>query len=129
MLFRSKLAGGFGKDLIIGGVGKDVLVGGRNKIRDQKEDILIAGTTDYDSTPTDLAEIVNFWNQTNLTYRDRVVALSHGIPSLPAGLNSTTVHGDGARDDIFGSGGPDWIFIVEGQDKILYRRDGEVTRL
>src|SRR5262249_37205548 len=66
------LVGGTGRNLIIGGAGADQLFGGGD------ENILIAGSTAFDSDPAALAAVMAEWTRTDLPYADRVGHLLYG---------------------------------------------------
>src|SRR5262249_55895991 len=96
------LLGGPGRDDLTGGDARDILIGGdgTDKLSGRKgDDILIGASTQYDSNPTALMQILTSWNGTN-SYHDRVIALraGNGAPKL----DSTTLIDDAVVDRLFG---------------------------
>jgi hypothetical protein len=110
--------------------GADVLHG------DGGDDILIGGTTDYDSNLTALNAVMAEWGRTDADYATRVKHLSG---ALSGGLNGSTVlkagtggtvHDDAAIDTLFGEGGNDWFFALlsgTNKDVIKDQAKGEVV--
>jgi hypothetical protein len=101
-------------------------------------DVLIGGTTDYDTNVAALSLLLAEWSNPADGYATRVSRLlGPGQPGGAAGglngsffLNPTTVHDDGAADLLAGGGGMDWFFAsAAGQDLLLNRRKGEVVTL
>src|SRR5262249_57119840 len=93
------LYGGSARNLLIGGAGADTLNAGGG-------DILIGGTTSYDSNLTALAFILAEWDRTDVDYATRVGQLSGSLGGGLNGsylLNSTTVFDDSASDVLNGS--------------------------
>jgi Ca2+-binding RTX toxin-like protein len=111
------LQGGAGDDLLVGGAGRDLLIGGTGADRivgHADDDILIAGTTDFDEDAAALCLIMAEWSSCRL-YLFRVLNLSGGLSCLPREngsifLTPQTVHDDGERDVLTGSSGFDWFF-------------------
>jgi uncharacterized protein (TIGR03118 family) len=119
------LLGNAGDDTLIGGAGRDILIGGDGKDRlfgRGNDDILIGGRTDYDANQQALLQILAAWN-TNDSYANRVAAIRSGANGVPK-LDSTTVHDDGVRDDLFGGPGLDWFFAT-GPDVLHDRLPNE----
>jgi uncharacterized protein (TIGR03118 family) len=105
------LLGGPGNDILLGRAGRDILIGGTGM--DQLfggggDDILVGGTTSHDSDQAALLQILNEWTSAQ-SYTDRVAAIRAGTGGVPK-LDSTTVFGDGVRDDLFGGPGRDWFW-------------------
>ncbi len=102
------LVGASGRDLIIGGVGADRIVG------DADDDILIAGTTDFDDNAAALCAIMAEWTSCR-SYAVRVFNLTVGSPCVSREngdffLMPATVADDGVRDTLTGASGNDWFF-------------------
>jgi len=90
---------------LIGGFGSDRLVG------NAAADILIAGTTDHDADEAALGAIMAERARCDASYGERIGHLEHGAGRNGAMvLNDTTVHDDGAEDQLTGSAGRDWFF-------------------
>ena len=95
-------------------------------------DILMGGTTTYDSNLTALAFTMAEWDRTDVSYTTRVKQLSG---SLSGGLNgsyflsSTTVFDDHTTDVLSGGAGLDWFFAhLKGKntDQVKNLTSGEV---
>src|SRR5207245_7905358 len=100
---------------LVGGLGADVLHS------DGGDDILIGGTTDYDSNLAALDAVMKEWGRTDADYSTRIKHLSG---TLSGGLNgayfltASTVHDDAAIDTLYGDGGMDWFFAkLSGTNK------------
>jgi hypothetical protein len=102
--------GGTGRNILIGGGGSDVL----DASSSTGDNILIGGTTDYDSNSAALGAIFAEWNRTNLGYHDRFSDLTNGTnganvkPLNVVGgqlvlLNNQTVHADTSPDMLTGT--------------------------
>jgi hypothetical protein len=117
------LYGGSGRNLLIGGGGSDTLYGGRG------DDILIGGTTDYDSNLAALDAIMAEWGRTDISYRQRIADLdgtaSGGLNGQYV-LNATTVHDDGASDQLVGGGGQDW-YIAGTNDLVVGKKHNDIV--
>ncbi|MGH7137399.1 MAG: hypothetical protein ACREHD_16770, partial [Pirellulales bacterium] len=116
------LYGGHGRNLLIGGGGADTLSGGNG------DDILIGGATDYGSNLAALDAIMAEWGRTDISYRQRIADLegtASGGLNGPYLLNATTVHDDGASDELVGGGGRDWYF-ASADDVVIYKNHHEV---
>jgi Ca2+-binding RTX toxin-like protein len=102
-----------GRNLLIGGAGVDDLRGGAD------DDILIGGTTKYDTKAAALAVVMQEWTSTR-SFEDRCTNLETGIRDPKLGLirlvrktrsaPKGTVLDDGTRDVLFGGAGYDWFF-------------------
>lgn len=114
------LFGGVGDDLLVGGDGRDLLVGGLGADRivgNPDDDILIAGTTAFDSNETALDAIMAEWTSSRDT-GTRMANLggtgsgtrANGNHVLIATGIDRTVFDDGACDVLTGSSGTDWFF-------------------
>jgi hypothetical protein len=94
------LRGGTGRNVLIGGAEADTL----DASRSSGDNLLIGGTTDFDTNLVALNAIFAEWTRTDLSFRARFSHLSSG-----GGLNgsylltSTTVHADSAPDTLIGS--------------------------
>jgi hypothetical protein len=113
---NDRLKGGRGKSVLIGGGGLDRLTGGG-----QGGDILIGGTTAYDSQDQALTAILAEWRSSR-TYNDRVARLraGTGVPKLDA----TTVVDDLLANQLVGGGGLDWYFKGDN-DVVSGRKQNE----
>jgi hypothetical protein len=94
------LTGGSGRrNLLIAGVSASTLLGG------DEDDILIAGTTIYDTEAgnVSLVALMTYWSSTTDDYATRVanVMTSNAVPLLDA----TTVAGNGGGNTMLGNGG------------------------
>ena len=106
------LTGGDGRrNLLIAGVTPSTLIGGND------DDILIAGTTNYD-TEADLASlkaIMDFWSSSAYDYATRVSYLLGGV-GVPR-LDASTVTGNGDGNTLTGNhGGPTELDLFFGSD-------------
>jgi parallel beta-helix repeat protein len=112
--------GTVGRHLLIGGDGSDTLHGGGG------DDLLISGTTDFDTDLSALGSILAEWVRTDQSYSQRIGHLR----GMPGGrnqvyLNPATVHDDGTADVLQGGGGLDWFWANLSQDTLLDRAPGE----
>lgn len=99
---RTMLAGGTGAGRIVGNAG---------------DDILIAGTTDFDNQASALALIMKEWTRADAAFAIRVDHLKFsGDWNAGHLLTDSTVHDDHAEDVLTGSEGNDWF---------LFNRDGD----
>ena len=80
---------------------------------DAGDDILVAGTTDFDAVDAAVCAIMDEWTS-GANYNTRV---GHLRGDLSGGLNGstflkkTTVHDDGVEDTLTGSAGQDWFLL------------------
>jgi hypothetical protein len=104
------LIGGTGRNVIIGGAGADTL----DASGATSDNILIGGTTDFDTNLAALDVIFAEWTRTDLAFRDRFSDLSNGSNGVGATplnkvngqmilLTNTTVHADTSPDTLTGS--------------------------
>ena len=117
---RTQLKGGTGRNVLIAGPGHALLEGTSN------EDLIIAGTTDFDANEAALIAILNEWtttydaNNAQNDFNQRKLDLETGIgvvDGVTIQLDSATVHSNDARNRIEGGGGLDLLFIVQsGKD-------------
>jgi hypothetical protein len=132
------IVGGAGNDTLIGGSGRDILIGGDGAdtlTGNGDDDILIAGTTDYDTNEEALCALMAEWGRIDETYATRVNDLINGISSggVTCHLDSSTVHTDAAIDVLTGSSGTDWFFAQtqpigsKPADKVKDRVAGEIV--
>lgn len=92
--------------------GHNVLIAGANPITlvdGGGQDILIAGSTDYDNNDAALTAILAEWSRTDEDFATRVSNLMSGADGLPA-LNASTVHWNGGGSKLVGGGVQDWFF-------------------
>jgi Ca2+-binding RTX toxin-like protein len=133
------LYGGRAHDLIIGGIGADDLFGGP----DEGRDILIGGSTAYDSYDGWLLHIVDTWVSNSY---ETAIAKLRSSTTIESPLNNSTVYrdtlakGSTNRDNLQGQGGLDWFWadptevqrtwwgstVIKG-DNILDLQTGEVN--
>src|SRR5262249_61406382 len=95
--------------------GVDALHGGTG------DDILIGSTTHHDANVTALNALAAEWRRTDADLATRIGHLNGSQSGgLNGGylLNTTTVHDDGAIDELFGEGGSDWV---------IYRNSGALA--
>jgi Ca2+-binding RTX toxin-like protein len=103
----------WGRNLLIGGLGADILDGGPG------EEILIGGTTAYDSKAAALTAVMRQW-VLDTPFETRRTNLDAGVTDPLAGViqlkkkDKTNLKGtvldDKVRDQLFGGGGDDWLF-------------------
>jgi hypothetical protein len=93
-----------GNNLIIGGA-----TGGVTLDSGSGQDIVIAGSTSYDTDQAALEAIETFWSTNGGTFAQRTAALSSGAAGYA--LNKSTVqHHSGAGDTIALGSAKDWLF-------------------
>ena len=129
-------ATGSGNDVLIGGSGKDtltdtgtgynILIGGRgvDTLTGNGNDILISGTTSYDSnTSANIAAldaILAEWSSSD-SYSPRISKIMSGLgPGGTDALNSSTCQSDGVANTVSDGASPtqnNW-FIVNSKDKV-----------
>jgi Ca2+-binding RTX toxin-like protein len=111
MAGNDTIKGSSGRSLLLGGSGQDTLIAGG------ADDILIGGTTLYDLDDASLKAILKVWQQTDLSYADRIKTIKFEGVGINRNifLNSSTVSDDGAADKLAGSTGLDWFWSF-GQD-------------
>jgi uncharacterized delta-60 repeat protein len=101
------LTGGGGNDLLFGGVGTDTLRGGGGS------DVLVGGIFDPDADLAVLRSLGAEWRP--VTAADFQTRVAHLEGTAAGGANTvtltgSTVHNDGAADQLYGEGGTDWFF-------------------
>src|SRR5262249_53337348 len=102
---------GFGGNILAGGPGRNLLIAGRlagTLVGGDDDDILIGGTTAYDTDRAALLAIMAEWTRTDEDCGTRVFNLTHGVGVPP--LDATTVSGNGGGNTLRGGGGCDWYF-------------------
>jgi Ca2+-binding RTX toxin-like protein len=107
------LNGSGGRDILIGGLGADTLNGGGG------DDIVIGGTTVYDTLDAALLLVLDEWTSSR-SFTDRVNnVLGVTTTGLNAGtyLSLTTVHDDGAVDNIDAGSGNDLVYYGKKDKK------------
>lgn len=117
------LAAGAGRSVMIGGSGADVLIGGG-------ADILVAGTTRFDSNQPALNAILREWTSSH-DYAQRVLNLTgqfnrHTARRLNGDtyLTFATVQDDAAADTVFTGGNATLLFAAPGGptgDVVIHR--------
>jgi hypothetical protein len=107
------LVGGTGRNVVIGGGGSDQVTGGGG------DNLLIGGTTSYDANLAALQAILMEWEDTTLSFDQRVNALRRGVTvnGQAVVLNKTTVQNDGAADTLLSGAGLNWL-IADSDDTI-----------
>jgi Ca2+-binding RTX toxin-like protein len=125
------LVGGGGSDRLLGGQGRDILIGGTGKATLQAGtggDILIGGTTAYDNNAAALAAILAEWGSSDdyLTRIDRLTGSMSGGLNGAYFLNTSTVHGNGLTDYLYGGAGLDW-YLAGLVDVLFNKTTGEVV--
>ena len=115
---KLSVTGSVGRNILIGGLGSDTLTGAAPvspspPAGQDGQDILINGTTSFDTNAASLNSIYMFWIATTSDFATRVAQLKAGF--TPAGsttsiaLNSTTVFDDTSVDTLNGNGGSNWF--------------------
>ena len=113
------LIGGPGDDFLRGGAGRDIIISNAGingtVIGDEGDDLLILGSTIYDTKPSALRTILTEWSSTTKNYSTRVNNLRIGVSGvkLQASGEQATVF----RDSLFhavalGGAGSDWHFAA-----------------
>jgi hypothetical protein len=75
------------------------------------EDILIAGSTDFDANDAALCAIMHEWTRCNVSYDNRIAHLKNGGgQNGQVRLNPATVDDDASQDRLTGSSSRDWFF-------------------
>jgi hypothetical protein len=124
------LIGGTGRNVIIGGAGADTL----DASAATSDNILIGGTTDFDTNAADLDAIFAEWTRTDLGFRERFSDLSSGTNGQGATplnqvngqlilLTPTTVHADSSADTLTGSNLTDPATGVRANNWFFYDTD------
>jgi hypothetical protein len=113
------LVGDANPNVLIGGTGRNVIIGGGGGDRldtsaATSDNILIGGTTDYDTNVAALDAIFAEWTRTDLSFKDRFSDLTTGTNGQKVTplnkvngklilLTNTTVHADTSPDTLIGS--------------------------
>ncbi len=106
------LKGGTGRNLLIAGPTPAILTGSND------EDILVGGTTAYDSNPSALAAIMAEWTRTDLSYAAQVQHLLYGGGNNGLTvLNPTTFNTNGGHNTLTGGPGLDLFYGFQTLDK------------
>jgi Ca2+-binding RTX toxin-like protein len=108
------LLGGFGDDGLFGGSGRDILIGDRGADRllgQNDDDVLVGGATIYENNDAALGAILAEWTSRR--------PFGARVNSMAALLNSSSVIDDGARDELRGEGGRDWLLDFALSDSIV----------
>jgi Ca2+-binding RTX toxin-like protein len=103
-----RLDGAAGSDVLIGGSGADRLIGGPKKSPLSDSDLLIDGTTSYDTVDAALRSLFNVWTSSQ-SYAQRTSALRTGAGGAPV-LGPSTVLSDAQSDYLQGGADLDWFF-------------------
>jgi hypothetical protein len=114
LAISSVLVGGSAGSWLYGGSARNLLIagpGGSGELRaGSAGDILIGGTTNYDSNTTALAYLMAEWDSSD-GYATRINKISKG-GGLNGSylLNGTTVSDNGCSDYLYAGAGLDWFF-------------------
>jgi hypothetical protein len=127
------LIGGTGRNILIGGAGSDTLTGSVNQ-----DNMLIGGTTLWDTNLSDLMLIMIEWLRTDLNFDERMSDISSGGVGIPnsvltgtgVALNNTTVFHDNVPDTLIepitNTTGRYWFFIDKiGDDIVPFSKHGQ----
>lgn len=123
-----------GTTTITAGSARSILVGGSGAATlttsGSVDDLLIGGSTDFDTNVPALLAIMNEWKRTDKTYSQRVSDLrgtTTGGLNGSYDLNSTTVHlHSGGTDTLTGNKGSDW-FWAASSDVIKNKVNAEIV--
>src|SRR5439155_25928639 len=97
---------------------------GRNPMMSEKgDDILISGTTDYDSDAVALAGFLAEWGS-SADYATRMATLSVSLYADKPGTHGT-VHDNPLADKLYGGTGMDWFF--KGMADMYFNRTTDET--
>jgi hypothetical protein len=132
------LIGGKGNDTLYGGGGQDILIagGGADNLYagSGNGDILIGGTTSFDTNPLALFSILAEWSNRSESYATRI---SHITGATSGGRNGSyyltaaTVQDNNAVDTLYGGGiGLNWYFAHQNGsnlDVIIGQQSGELV--
>jgi hypothetical protein len=146
-----KVYGSFGNDLLVGDANTKLLSGGalRNIIITGAgaaqafggggDNILIAGTTDYDKKLAALDDFMIEWLRTDLSFHQRFADIETAGASVPSNLpasalkgtgfklNPSTVHANQSINILMGGNGSgnDWFFWDPSEDVLLNKKKGD----
>lgn len=120
------LLGWNGRDVLVGGAGADKLNGGGNAGPDTGDDLLIGGTTLYDTDKTAIDFILTGWANPYIYTGHVAQFTTTGVgPQHKYKLNSLTVLDDNASDILIGGTGNDWFFAgTSGTNKDTHDASG-----
>jgi hypothetical protein len=125
------LVGGTGRNILIGGGGGDTLTGSVNQ-----DNILIGGTTLWDTSLPDLLLIMHEWLRTDLNFDQRMSDISGGgvgiansvLTNTGVALNHSTVFADSSPDTLIepttNTTGRYWFF-VDADDIVPFSKIGK----
>jgi Ca2+-binding RTX toxin-like protein len=125
------IVGGTGRNILIGGAGSDTLTGSVNQ-----DNILIGGTTLWDTNLPDLMLLMHEWLRTDLNFDQRMSDLSSGgvgiansvLTGTGVKLDNTTVFADSSIDTLNEPStnitGRYWFF-VDADDLVPFSKHGK----
>jgi len=115
------LIGGTGRNIIIGGGGADQITGGAG------DNILIAGTTNYDTDVNALDAFMTEWTRPDAVFATRVADLMAGVgPTGQYALTAQTVQGDPSSVATLTGGSANWFFYTAGLDLLTGQQPQDV---
>jgi Ca2+-binding RTX toxin-like protein len=137
------LIGGTGRNVLIGGAGADTL----NASRSRGDNLLIGGTTNWDTNLAALQAIMAEWDRTDLGFADRRSDLLSGAngqgktplnqvngqlilltPATNPTSSNGTVHGDASPDTLIGGLGHNWFFY-DGDDTLNPKKGDKTNKV
>jgi hypothetical protein len=128
------LVGGTGRNVLIGGAGPDTL----DASGASSDNILIGGTTDFDTNLAALDAIFAEWTRTDLGFKDRFIDLTSGTNGAGATplnqvngqlilLTRKTVHADSSPDILIGSNQTDPVTGKRAHNWFFFDADDTIV--
>jgi Ca2+-binding RTX toxin-like protein len=141
------LVGGTGRNVLIGGGGADTL----DASRSGGDNLLIGGTTNWDTNLAALQAVMAEWDRTDLGFADRRSDLLSGTngqgkkplnvvtvngqqqlilltPATNPKSNNGTVHADASPDTLVGGAGQNWFFY-DGDDTLNPKKGDKTNQV